>query len=103
MSDVPYYIAINRKIRRAFIILTIIFFLILCGFAAVALANRHRVDEIQDSRVKSCQTTYDGIREVFTPFFPDPPRTPEQIDNLNKFNDTIDKLRNRCEVQTRPG
>lgn len=102
MSDTPYYIAINRKIRRAFIILTVIFFLILCGFASVAIANRNRVDEIQENRVRSCEAVYDGIREVFQPFFPDKPRTKEETENIRKFNETITKFRARCEEQTRP-
>jgi hypothetical protein len=68
----------------------------------LALANEDRIEEIQESRVISCKRTYEGIREVFGPFFPPPPRTKEEQTNLNKFNNRIDDLKSRCSKQTEP-
>lgn len=108
----------------AFIILAIIFFSTLIGFAwvihdvntnskQVALlvednrkltkANNDRIADIQQARIESCQTTYAGIKEVFKPFFPPPPRTEEQQKDLNTFNETIRVLQAGCAQQTGQG
>jgi cell division protein FtsL len=120
----------RTNIKRSFIVLTAIFFVILCGFVWVildireisaethkvaleskrlseenrrlALENKKRDAEIQESRVSSCRQTYSSIRKVFRPFFPPPPRTKEQQDRLDKFNDTINKARKGCIIQTKP-
>jgi len=105
-----------RPIRIAFIVLTIVFFAILLGFSWVIHDVKHnsgsiktlvsenstRIGDIQRSRIESCQKTYEGIREVFKPFFPNPPRTQKQIDNLEKFNTTINTLKKACDKQTKP-
>lgn len=107
--------SISRAVKLAFIIVTSIFFLTLVGFswiihdvransnARIELVkqNRQRIKDIQESRIASCQTTYNGIREVFRPFFPPVPRTPKQEADLNKFNSTIDKLIKQCKTQTK--
>jgi hypothetical protein len=111
-----------KPIKMAFIILTLIFFAVLVGFGKVIVDVKHnsnevkavslttallvrensqRIKEIQKSRVDSCKRTYNGIREVFLPFFPPPPRTPQQIDNLEKFNTTINNLAKACIKQTK--
>lgn len=100
MPDTPYYVAINRKIRLSFIILTIIFFLILVGFAIVAIANQRRVDDIQDARVESCERTYAGVGEVLKPFFPPEPRTDVQQARLDLFLNKIKELQAECPKQT---
>jgi predicted PurR-regulated permease PerM len=105
-----------RPIRIAFIILTIVFFAVLVGFAWVVhdvqqnsgrintlvAENSNRIHDVQQSRVESCQKTYEGIREVFKPFFPQHPTNKQQIDNLEKFNTTINKLKAACDKQTKP-
>lgn len=117
----------EKKISVSFIILTIVFFLILLLFtwilhdvqdnqthiealakdnASLAKTNRilirenhARLVEIQDSRVESCKKTYEGISNVFKPFFPPPPQTAEQKAQLEKFNTTVAKLKNGCSKQ----
>jgi hypothetical protein len=40
----------------------------------LVVENSNRIKEIQKSRLESCKRTYNGIREVFLPFFPPPPK-----------------------------
>jgi hypothetical protein len=105
-----------RPIKLSFIILTVIFFLVLVGFSWVILdvrnnsnrihnlldQNATRIQEIQKSRVESCKLTYIGIKKVFTPFAPLPPRTEQQTKDLEKFNRTINALVKTCVKQTKP-
>lgn len=104
-----------NPIILAFLIVTVIFLAVLIGFAWVvtdvqnngnnieklSLANKDRIKDIQVSRVDSCKKTYEGIREVFQPFFPNPPRTQKQIDDLETFNTTINNLKKGCDKQTK--
>lgn len=112
-----------RTIKRSFIALTLIFLLILIGFAWIVndvnniareskkiskqsnllvKENKKRITEIQDSRVASCKRTYDAIEDVFSPFFPKPPRLQEQEENIRKFRHLIDQYRKGCIEQTKP-
>lgn len=113
-----------NHIKISFTVLTILFVLTLAGFAWIltdvrdlshknarlsartaqlVIENQHRVNDIQNSRVKSCKRTYEGVREIFAPFFPKKHhRTKTEKANINKFNHTITFLRNRCSKQTRP-
>jgi hypothetical protein len=105
-----------RPVSLSFIALTIIFFLVLLGFGIVVhnvqhnghsinslvKENSNRIKEIQKSRVDSCEQTYKGIREVFKPFFPKHPKSHREIENLDKFNTTIDNLIKACVKQTKP-
>lgn len=120
--------SISREIKTAFAIITLIFFFTLAGFAwlvedisdnsdqltvlvaenqkriaDIQRVNQRRIQDIQATRIESCQKTYAGIREVFKPFFPPPPRTQEQQDNLDKFNETIRTLQKGCAQQTGQG
>lgn len=113
----------SKDIKITYAIITLIFFLTTAGFAwlvtdirdiankNVVLAEKHltlakenenRIDDIQVSRVSSCRQTYNGIHDVFLPFFPPQPRTAEQAADVKKFNDTIERLRNGCTKQTKP-
>lgn len=63
--------------------------------------NTERIQDIQQSRVQSCERNYKTLREVFIPFFPPKAgRTPEQERNIKRFL----KLTNphKCVAQTRP-
>jgi hypothetical protein len=81
-----------RSIRNAFIIITAVFFLTLLGFAWVII-------QLQESRESSCKTTYNGIHDVFLPFFPPQPRTTKQQEDIDKFEAKIVELRTECEEQ----
>lgn len=63
--------------------------------------NHDRIRDIQKSRVESCERTYEGVRQVFDPFLPDHPRGKQRRD-IQKFNDTIDRLKRTCPKQTSP-
>jgi hypothetical protein len=66
--------------------------------------NKQRIADIQEQRLASCRQTYEGVRQVFLPFFPPPKgRTAAQQKNLDKFNRTVDRLKGRCETQVRIG
>jgi hypothetical protein len=73
--------------------------------AAVILgirANTHRISDVQASRIESCERTYEGIRTVFKPFFPDPKTADStQLRNLIRFNNILDRLKRQCDTQTR--
>jgi hypothetical protein len=56
---------------------------------------------LQDSRVSSCKRTYEGIRLVFQPFLPpEEAATPQQVRNIEKFNNRITVLKANCDKQT---
>ena len=120
--------SISRPIKAAFVIITLIFFLTLAGFAWIVQdvsdnssqltllvsenqkriadiqqVNHDRIQDIQEARIESCEKTYAGIKEVFRPFFPPPPRTPEQQRDLDTFNETIRVLQSGCKQQTGQG
>lgn len=64
--------------------------------------NRKQTNDIQESRLHGCKQTYEGIREVFRPFFlPAKKQTPEQKADQAKFNRTVDGLIARCSKQVR--
>lgn len=106
----------RRLIKICFGIITVLFFLILSGFAWVisdvkdlshttqnlAVENSNRITEIQQSRLDSCKRTYNGVSEIFQPFFPANPETKEEKEFIHKFNMLIDKLVAGCEKQTHP-
>lgn len=114
MPDTPYYVALSRTIKRAFFIITAVFFLVLVGFAWIvhdirglsqetarlALENTKRITEIQQSRVDSCRSTYTGIYDVFVEFFPKNPRSKEEQESVDKFTNKIKVLRDGCAGQT---
>lgn len=63
--------------------------------------NKEVITQIQESRVISCRHTYEGIRQVFLPFFPPKgQRTRAQVQNLDKLNRTVNRLKARCDEQT---
>lgn len=77
------------------------------AFAAVTLAFvgaagwlTHQQREIQRERVASCERTYEGVREVFRPFFrPTKVRTRKERHDIRKFNRTVQRLKAHCDKQ----
>lgn len=68
--------------------------------AAFLASNNQRTNDIQRSRVESCELTYEGIRQVFRPFFrPKDQRTPKEQRDIRKFNRRIDALKASCPEQ----
>ena len=61
--------------------------------------NNERITDINQSRLESCQRTYEGVRQVFNVFFPDAPKGQEKKD-IRKFNRRVDALKRGCERQT---
>lgn len=113
----------KRIIIAAFVIMVLIFVTILIGFAIVvtnirdvskdanhnaeetvllAKENTNRIREIQESRIESCKRTYQGIREVIQSFYPPPPRTQIEQNQINDFESTVVRLRQGCFTQTKP-
>lgn len=90
-----------RKIKRSFIALSTIFFVIAIGFSFGFRANSDRIQDIQESRVDACKQTYSGMREVFQPLFTDPPQTPRRIRRTKLFNESIDRLIENCNRQSK--
>ena len=105
------------KVNRAFLVLTILFFVILVSFMillnnvrhisakAVALSkenktllreNNERIKEEKRAAIVSCKHTYSGIRDVFEIFFPIGP-SKEEKKNIDKFNNRIDDLQRACD------
>src|SRR4051812_37783217 len=61
---------LDAKHRWRWIVIGI--WIVLFSGTAIALyyANRHRINDVQKSRVESCQRTYSSFLTVFRPFFP---------------------------------
>jgi hypothetical protein len=80
--------------------------IIVFSIAAISLylANRHRITDVQDSRVYSCEKTYQSFPEMFRPFFPREQSdwTPEQVTNFNKLTTRANELAKRCRHQVSP-
>jgi hypothetical protein len=79
------------------------------AFSAVAIslyiANHHRINDIQQSRIESCKKNYSSLPE-FTRrvFFPREVKswTPEQRTTSRRMDTTAEALARRCERQTAP-
>jgi hypothetical protein len=92
----------RQRMISAFVALVFVGALAMTAIAYFVNENQQRVDDIQAARVASCQRTYEGIREVFLPFMPKPPNaSPDQLADWVRFNDTIDRLKRNCTLQTR--
>ena len=113
---------IPRSVEAVFLIIVLIFFGTLIGFAwvisdvreissqnkeiaiqnqALVEENEDRIIEIQANRERFCSQVYIAIGEVFEPFVP--PRelqTPEQRKDIDIFNKRIDTLTQQCKETT---
>jgi hypothetical protein len=117
MEEEKRELQIPVPVKIAFVIITILFFATLLGFSFVIhdlrnvssenlqlsakneilnRENKKRINEIQNSRIETCDSVYTGIYQVFAPFFPPPPRTQQQLQTLEKFNSTIARLKLKC-------
>lgn len=68
----------------------------------LAVQNRQIIGAQQKSRVASCRLTYESFREVLGQFIPPTKaQTPEQMENLRKFNRKIDAKKAACVTQTK--
>lgn len=82
-------------------VFTLLTVYVLVQASSLSEANRTRITEIQESRVASCRQTYEGIRDVFRPFFrPIKERTAEEQADIDKFNDAVDQRKAACAQQT---
>ena len=62
--------------------------------------NKARISDIQRDRVTECVQTYEGIRDVFRPFFqPKSNRAPADQRNIDRFNKRIEQLEAACPRQ----
>lgn len=80
------------------------FFAVAVSFTAGAWIftgyNGDRIRDIQRNRVESCRLTYEGVRQVFRPFFrPVRVRTPKERHDIRKFNRRVDDLKADCDLQ----
>ena len=108
-----------RKIKLAFVFLTLLFVFLLSSYGLLyheksqrveqqltdrkkfAQENRARINDIQKARVFSCVSTYEAIRQVFAPFFPDKPWSKEEKRVVHRFNSQINTLKKHCPRQVR--
>lgn len=65
------------------------------------LANQHRVNDIQQSRVESCKRTYQSFKDVFKPFVSKHPTEVERA-RLQAFNALLDSKIQGCDKQVKP-
>jgi hypothetical protein len=61
--------------------------------------NRHRITDIQEQRIRSCQLTYQSIYDVLQPFFPKGNTTPKQRADQVKFEEIIRDKKKGCTKQ----
>lgn len=97
----------SDPLQRAFnwlVLATLILYLSMGGIAIFGwISNANRVNDIQQSRVYSCQKTYEGIKEVFKPFLSAPrKRTAQEQRDIIVFNKTIQHLKVKCNTQVKP-
>lgn len=93
----------KTRIVLAFAIVVLVFTIIATGFLYLSSQNRNRIDDIQASRIESCERTYRAFRLVFKPFFPpEESQTTKQKNDLKTFNNTITGLVKGCTRQTNP-
>jgi hypothetical protein len=74
------------------------------AFSTIAIlmytANRHRINDIQASRVYSCQKNYDGTAALaIRVFFPNP-RDARAQGTVDRLHDAADELKKKCVAQT---
>lgn len=63
--------------------------------------NHERLMDIQQERLESCRRGYEGVRQVFRPFFSPPgKRKPAERKTIRKFDRIVDHLKAHCSVQT---
>lgn len=98
--------ASTSELRKAFLYFaaaTALLYVLLVSVSVLGFfANRNRIEEIQNARRVSCERTYEGVREVFIPFFrPIKERTKAEQKDIDLFNKTVDGLKKRCDKQTR--
>lgn len=87
----------TKRIVGAFVALTI-------AFTAQGLLLERTIGEVQHDRVISCRHTYEGVREIFKPFFlPAKARTAKERHDIRKFNRRVDRLKANCDVQVSGG
>lgn len=91
------------KIKAIFITITVLFTLVLILYAAGYNTNKHRINDLQASRISSCQTTYSAFIKVFAPFLPTDEEqakmSQKQKDRLNRFFNKINELVLGCSKQ----
>jgi hypothetical protein len=89
----------NRRAQALFIAWLGLVVAVAIGFWKIS----RLVDDIQQSRIESCERTYQGVREIFKPLLPPvKTRTAKQRHDLKIFNDRIDQLKHGCATQTKP-
>lgn len=117
----------SRRVRRSFIILTVVFFIILLGFLrlfqvthdlaensktiaeqsnVIAEANRELIQANQrliktnnERTIFICRRSLEGIRQTFKPFFPPEPRNALMREVISKFNTRINLLKRQCSLK----
>jgi hypothetical protein len=71
------------------------------AFVVQGVLLTQTINNVNHDRVVSCQRTYEGVREIFKPFFQPPKqRTHKQSRDIGKFNHRVDELKGRCDIQT---
>jgi hypothetical protein len=84
----------------AFATAALFLFLVALGTYAY-VANTHRINDIQNSRLHSCQQTYEAFHKVFDPLIPPvKDQSEKEQADIAAFNKEIKKLINSCARQT---
>ena len=91
-----------RTVLFGYLVLAIGVLLALAGVWSALQQNQNRVSDLQAARVASCVQTYNGVRQVFKPFFRTKSvRTAKEQRNIDKFNRRINQLIASCPEQTK--
>lgn len=77
------------------------FIAVTTAFVIQGILLTQTINDVNHDRVVSCERTYEGVREIFKPFFtPLDTQTPKQRRDIAKFNRRIETLKSRCGIQT---
>lgn len=95
----------RRQFLIAFCTLFLLVTLALTGERLLVTANRHRIHDIQASRLHSCRETYHAFLIVFRPFFPGTSEEhwlKKQRHDWEKLRSRVSFLVRQCSEQTQP-
>lgn len=80
------------------------FLLVVAAFVVQGVFLKETINDVNRDRLVSCKHTYEGVREALKPLFPSlAKRTLKQKRDIDTFNLTVDRLKNRCSIQVNGG
>lgn len=91
---------IRRSLKLLAVATTVLYIALGIALLVIYINLGQKSDAIQDSRLVSCERTYESFNEVFKPFFrPAAQRTKKEQSDFDKLHNKIKELKDRCSTQ----